>query len=137
MYRNTGKLVLLVSQAMRAAIAVAVLVLAGCGSTAPLDAPTQPQAAVPREASLPKKLRADLRAIRAEAARVPHSLMGTPALQDAAGAFLDDLARSKLPAGVQNRAIDHAASAVAGSCDQCFQMLEADRPIPAIAHPSH
>jgi hypothetical protein len=30
--------------------------------------------------------------------------------------------------------IDHAAAIVAGSCQQCFQALEAERPIPAIAH---
>ena len=30
--------------------------------------------------------------------------------------------------------IDHAAAAVATSCDQCFQQLEAMRPIPQIAH---
>ena len=40
----------------------------------------------------------------------------------------------KLDPKMKNRMLDFAASAVAGSCDQCFQMLEAARPIPDIAH---
>jgi hypothetical protein len=62
------------------------------------------------------------------------TLMGTPALQRTTGAFLDRLERSSLDLKMKNRMIDFAASAVAGSCDQCFQMLEAARPIPQIAH---
>jgi hypothetical protein len=34
----------------------------------------------------------------------------------------------------RNRMIDHAAAIVAPVCQQCFQALEAERPIPAIAH---
>ena len=32
----------------------------------------------------------------------------------------------------KNRMIDHAAAALVGSCEQCFQALEAERPIPEI-----
>ncbi len=118
---------------------VLVLLAPACGGGAgtPPAAPrthATTTATVARE-TLPPRLRRDLRAIRAEAAKTSHnSLMGTPALQRATGRFLDDLARSQLSLGAQNRALDHAASAVAGSCDQCFQMIEATRPIPAIAH---
>jgi len=35
---------------------------------------------------------------------------------------------------MKNRMIDFAASAVAGSCEQCFQILEGAPPIPEIAH---
>jgi hypothetical protein len=80
-------------------------------------------------------LSADVAAIKRAAAKVSHrTLMGTPALQRTTGAFLDRLDRSTLDPKMKNRMIDFAASAVAGSCDQCFQMLEAARPIPEIAH---
>jgi hypothetical protein len=62
--------------------------------------------------------------------------MGTPAIQKATGKFLDDLDTSVIPAITKNRLIDHAVAAVAGPCGQCFQMLEADRPIPELAHPN-
>ena len=32
----------------------------------------------------------------------------------------------------KNRMIDHAAAALVGSCEQCFQALEAEQPIPGI-----
>jgi hypothetical protein len=35
---------------------------------------------------------------------------------------------------VKNRFIDHAAAALVGSCELCFQALEASRPIPSIGH---
>jgi hypothetical protein len=50
--------------------------------------------------------------------------------------FLDHLESSKAIAlKAKNRLIDHAAAAAsAGGCDQCFQQLEAVRPIPSLAH---
>jgi hypothetical protein len=50
--------------------------------------------------------------------------------------FLDHLEASKAIAlKAKNRLIDHAAAAAsAGGCDQCFQQLEAVRPIPSLAH---
>jgi hypothetical protein len=115
---------------VRVLLLALVLLAAGCGGAGKV-APPHTAAVKP----LPSRLQADLRAIHAAAAPVKHnSLMGTPALQRTTGRFLDDLQRSKLSLLDQNRALDHAAAAVAGSCDQCFQMIEAERPIPAIAH---
>ena len=47
--------------------------------------------------------------------------------------FIEDLEGSHLSPKARNREIDHAAAAVATSCEQCFQQLEAIRPIPQIA----
>src|SRR5437763_9938504 len=75
-------------------------------------------------------LASDIRAIRREA---PHakdgSRMGTPRLQLLTTRFLTDLKRSGVDILSQNRIIDHAAGAAAPVCDQCWQMLEAERPI--------
>lgn len=74
--------------------------------------------------------------MRAAALKVHgQSLKGTPALRSTTGAFIDDLEKSHLSLKAQNRMIDHAAGAVATSCDQCFQQLEAMRPIIQISHP--
>ena len=79
-------------------------------------------------------LASDIHAIRREA---PHaktgSRMGTPRLQLLTTRFLTDLKTSGVDILSQNRIIDHAAGVAAPVCDQCWQMLEAERPIPAIA----
>jgi hypothetical protein len=83
-----------------------------------------------------KQLGVDVRAMRAAAVKVHgQTLKGTPAIRRTTGAFIEDLQKSHLSLKAQNRMIDHAAGAVATSCDQCFQQLEAMRPIPQIAHP--
>jgi hypothetical protein len=80
------------------------------------------------------RLNADVRAMRAEAAKVHgQTLLGTRSLRRATGKFIEDLQGSVLSPKARNRMIDHAAGAVATSCEQCFQMLEAVRPIPQIA----
>jgi hypothetical protein len=80
------------------------------------------------------RMYADIRAMKAEAAKVRHSsLMGTPGLRRTTGKFIDDLDRSILPPEARNRMIHHAAAAVAAGREQCFQQLEAIRPIPQIA----
>lgn len=79
-------------------------------------------------------LASDIHAIRREAPRAKTgSLMGTPRLQLLTTRFLTDLKRSGVDIVSQNRIIDHAAGVAAPVCDQCWQMLEAERPIPAIA----
>jgi hypothetical protein len=81
-----------------------------------------------------KRLGADVRALRAEAAKVHgQTLLGTRMLRRATGKFIEDLQGSVLSPKARNRMIDHAAGAVATSCEQCFQQLEAIRPIPQIA----
>ena len=47
--------------------------------------------------------------------------------------FLQDVDTAPINNLTRNRMIDHAAAAVSALCPQCFQALEADRPIPAIA----
>jgi hypothetical protein len=115
------------------------ILAAGCGGSHVV----QPATTNARHARSPKArpyvrdyahLYADIRAMRAEAAKVRHgSLLGTPGLRRTTGQFIEDLERSALGLKARNRMIDHAAAAVASSCEQCFQMLEAIRPIPQIA----
>jgi PBP1b-binding outer membrane lipoprotein LpoB len=119
-------------------ILVAALFLSGCSG--PWSSPSRPVTSPPAARTAQQqrdlaRLWTDVAAIKEAAAKVSHrTLMGTPELQRTTGAFLDRLDRSSLEPKMKNRMIDFAASAVAGSCDQCFQMLEAARPIPDIAH---
>jgi hypothetical protein len=81
------------------------------------------------------RLDRDLASVRTAAARPSRDkLKGNPAVNAALDRFLLDLARAPLNLKVKNRMIDHAAAAVVATCEQCFQALEASRPIPAIAH---
>jgi hypothetical protein len=81
------------------------------------------------------ELWADTGAMRKAAAKSSRStLKGDPAVRHATSTFIDDLDRSSIDDLSKNRVIDHAAAAVATVCEQCFQQLEAMRPIPAIAH---
>src|SRR5690348_6895174 len=117
-------------------VVVLALALAACGS--------QQRKAEPPRANENPRVRRDLAQAQADIAHLRKvtapvhrsSLMGTPAIQAATGRFLDHLDRSSIPALQKNRLIDHAAAAVSGVCGQCFQMLEADRPIPELAHPN-
>ncbi len=121
---------------MRASLLAATLLLAGCSApwTTPAQVTSPPVVSTAKQQSDYAHLQADVRAIKRAAAKVSHrTLMGTPELQRTTGAFLNRLDRSSLDPKMKNRMIDFAASAVAGSCDQCFQMLEAARPIPQIA----
>ena len=81
-----------------------------------------------------RRLGIDVARMRAEAAKVHRgTLLGTPGLRRSTARFIEDLEGSHLPPKARNREIDHAAAAVATSCEQCFQQLEAIRPIPQIA----
>jgi hypothetical protein len=113
------------------AVVAAVLALAACGLQ------QKHPKADPRLQRDLAQAQADLAHLRAVTAPLHRSsLMGTPAIQAATGRFLDHLDRSSIPLLQRNRLIDHAAAAVSGVCGQCFQMLEADRPIPELAHPN-
>ena len=110
----------------------AVLLLAGCGggakkAAAPCQSPAQVRALA--------KLQVDIAGIkRAAALPVESSLKGGPAINRATDRFLRDVELAPVDNLVRNRLIDHAAALLLGSCDQCFQALEAERPIISIAH---
>lgn len=139
----------------RVAVLLVALVLAGCGGaneraakpnraagSAPGAAgpfPNDPQLLARATTAKQKidlaRLARDIERIRAASAKVNRSsLKGTPATRATTGRFLEDLDRSAIDDLSKNRVIDHAAAAVASVCGQCFQQLEATRPIPAIAH---
>jgi hypothetical protein len=134
---------------------LALVALAGCGGNGGSATPAPPAqtASQPRPAVYPDDpqviarattagqkrdlvvLWQDTGAMRQAAAKSEHSsLKGDPAVRRATSTFIDDLDRSTIDNLSKNRAIDHAAAAVATVCEQCFQQLEAMRPIPAIAH---
>jgi hypothetical protein len=116
--------------AAAAIVAVGALAVAGCGGQTSRG--EQP-AVSPRARSL-AGLAADVRVLRAAAAQVnTNTLMGTPRLRRATTRYASDLERSSLDNLTRNRQLDFAAAAVAGVCDQCFEQLEAMRPIPALA----
>jgi hypothetical protein len=79
------------------------------------------------------KIDRDLAAIR-RAAKLPTKSMldGNHATNVAIDRFLDDISLAPISNLQRNRLIDRAAAAVTGVCEQCFQALEANRPIPAI-----
>lgn len=115
-----------------AAPALCAVLLAGCGGHAGSPGVSSPSNKVllSRERQEARLFR-DVESIRTEARRTPTgSLMGTPALRRLTGRFIDDYDRSSaIPRLRKNRMIDHAVGALAGTCDQCFQQLEAMRPI--------
>jgi hypothetical protein len=126
------------------ALLAVVCASAGCGGSrkhaAASTASTVTSTAVSRcphhvTARWTARLRRDVEAIR-RAARRPtkDTLAGNPAINAATDRFLADVNTAPIDLLVKNRFIDHAASALVGSCEQCFQALEAGRPIPAISH---
>jgi hypothetical protein len=81
------------------------------------------------------RLQRDVAAIRLAARRpTKDTLKGNPAINAATDRFLVDVNNAPVDLLVKNRFIDHAAAALVGSCQQCFQALEAGRPILAISH---
>jgi hypothetical protein len=114
-----------------------VLGLAACGSSSHHSAArsTTRSCTDARAGRDLARLRADVAAIRA-AARKPtkDTFIGNAAVNRATDRFLLDEGRAHVSLLAKNRFIDHAAAALVGSCQQCFQALEAGRPIPAISH---
>ena len=126
---------------VRAVAAVAVvLALAGCGGTAATHdaAPPAKSCVAPGAASALRRLARDAAAMRA-AANLPteDTLKGNAAINRATDRFLLDEETAPISNVQRNRAIDHAAAALIGTCEQCFQALEADRPIIGIAKNAH
>jgi hypothetical protein len=109
--------------------------LTGCGGSHAAGTTTPTAACAERaQARALARLRADLAALRKAAARpAANTLDGGPAVSRATDRFLLDVSTAPLGNLVRNRMIDHAAAALVGSCEQCFQALEAARPIPAIS----
>jgi len=72
----------------------------------------------------------DIAAMHA-AARLPtkDTLKGNHAINVATDRFLHDVEVAPIGNLRRNRLIDHAAGTLAGACEQCFQALEAARPI--------
>jgi hypothetical protein len=111
----------------RALLLVAcVWLLAGCdGAKHACKSPKEQQAVA--------RLENDLTAIkRAAALPAPDSLKGNAAINRATDRFLLDVATAPITNLKRNRMIDHAIGALGGACEQCFQALEAARPIPNI-----
>jgi hypothetical protein len=105
-----------------------IVLLAGCGGT-------KHGCKDPREAKALARLNADLTAIRKAAALpVTDSLKGGPEVNRATDRFLLHVETAPIDNLRRNRLIDHAAALLHGSCSQCFQALEAQRPIVSIAH---
>jgi hypothetical protein len=63
---------------------------------------------------------------------VKDKLLGNHAINVATDEFLNDEELAPISNLKRNRLIDLAMSAIGTHCQQCFQALEAGRPIPAI-----
>jgi hypothetical protein len=111
-----------------ALLACATLCLAACGATRHAAAPAK--TTCPKAVHALAKIHADIATMRA-AARTPTSntLQGNKAINVATDRFLHDVALAPIPNLKRNRLIDHAMGTLAGSCEQCFQALEAARPV--------
>ncbi len=109
----------------------AILCVTACGSTQQAVTTTAPtRCSSPRAIA---KLDADVATIHSAAALPTKStLLGNAAINHATDRFLSDVALAHITNLACNRMIDHAAGALAGACEQCFQALEAERPIPNI-----
>ena len=120
------------------ALALSVLALAACGSTAAHTTQPAAKCTSPEAARALATLRRDTAAIRA-AANLPaaSALKGNAAINRATDRFLTDVETAPIDNLARNRLIDHAAAALVGACEQCFQALEAERPVVWIAKGAH
>ena len=100
----------------------AVLCLAACGGAAKPKATTTKQCVSPKASA---KLNADIAALS-------HARGNDAATNRTTDRFLLDVATAPITNLKRNRMIDHAVGALGGECEQCFQALEAARPIPTI-----
>ncbi len=77
-----------------------------------------------------RQLARDVARLRTLAAPIQaKTLDGTPALSHAVDRFLLDVADRDVPVFVRSRYIDRAVAVVTAICEQCFQALEASRPV--------
>lgn len=123
-------------------VAATALVLGGCGgdsstpgaarATSPSGSvqkrPCRKQTAATKHAAL--ELARDVRAIKRAAARPTRDrLLGNAAMNRATDRFLLDEGSLPVDNFTRNRYINLAIAAAVSSCQQCFQALEAARPI--------
>jgi hypothetical protein len=126
-----------------ACVAVLAAASAGCGGAAGTAARTGTVASSPSRAERCNgarsaavrarkinRLRRDVARLRRLAAPIrTHTFDGTPALSHAVDTFLVDAADRDVPVKTRARMFDLAAGAVSPVCEQCFQALEASRPL--------
>lgn len=125
---------------------LATLTLAACGahssSPPPAATATATQSAATARAKAKQcknqavalaKIHRDIAALSA-AYKLPvkDKLLGNHAINVATDKFLNDEELAPISNLKRNRLIDLAMSAIGTHCQQCFQALEAGRPIPAI-----
>jgi hypothetical protein len=108
-----------------AIIGCAVLCLTACGAA------TKHTTTTCASAKADAKLRVDIVAMH-RAAQLPtkNTLLGDSAINHATDRFLNDVEVLHVSNLDRNRMIDHAIGTLGGTCEQCFQALEAARPIP-------
>ena len=115
-----------------ALVSLLVLCLTACGGTSAAHSAPKHKVCPNQQRAL-VKIGRDIAALRA-AAKLPtkNHLIGNHAINVATDRFLYDVAVAPITNLKRNRMIDHAAGTLAGACEQCFQALEAARPIPNI-----
>lgn len=126
---------------LRAAVLalLVTLTLAACGShkSSPPPATTTQSAAKAKacknQAVALAKIHRDIAALQA-AYKLPvkDKLLGNHAINVATDKFLNDVQLAPISNLKRNRLTDLAMSAIGTHCQQCFQALEANRPIPSI-----
>jgi hypothetical protein len=130
---------------LRAAVLalLVTLTLAACGAPKSSPPPAATTATSTQSAAKAKacknqaialaKIHRDIAALEA-AYRLPvkDKLLGNHAINVATDEFLNDEELAPISNLKRNRLIDLAMSAIGTHCQQCFQALEAGRPIPAI-----
>ncbi|HEX6788022.1 MAG TPA: hypothetical protein VF091_02175 [Gaiellaceae bacterium] len=120
-----------------ATLSCAALCLAACGGSKHTGNATQGTTTVGScvNTAAMTKLHADVAAIK-HASNLPtkNTLDGNPAINKATDKFLLDVNTAKIDNKRKNRFIDLAMGSLANQCEQCFQALEAGRPIPSLRY---
>ena len=116
-----------------ATLSCAALCLAACGGSKHAQGTATVGSCV--NAAAMAKLHADVAAIK-RASNLPttNRLDGNPAISKATDKFLLDEETAKIDNKRRNRMIDLAMGSLANQCEQCFQALEAGRPIPSLRY---
>jgi hypothetical protein len=130
---------------LRAAVLalLVTLTLAACGAPTSSPPPAATTATSTQSAAKAKacknqaialaKIHRDIAALEAAyMLPVKDKLLGNHAINVATDEFLNDEELAPISNLKRNRLIDLAMSAIGTHCQQCFQALEAGRPIPAI-----